>query len=197
MFLFIPYLWKNPLHVLQCLNTSHVLIYRWSGQKPKFIWLGLNTSHVLIYLNTWKQEKQVSASLNTSHVLIYLDKTVEFTRIPRGFKYISCSYLSRQSGTVGRRERSLNTSHVLIYQPLQSLTHAANLLFKYISCSYLSQRHRNGFLGCLGFKYISCSYLSSTDRMEIQQEEGLNTSHVLIYPTFLSLSLIQYTPFLL
>ena len=102
----------------------------------------------------------MSASLNTSHVLIYLDKTVEFTRIPRGFKYISCSYLSRQSGTVGRRERSLNTSHVLIYQPLQSLTHAANLLFKYISCSYLSQRHRNGFLGCLGFKYISCSYLS-------------------------------------
>ncbi len=118
MFLFIPYLWKNPLHVLQCLNTSHVLIYRWSGQKPKFIWLGLNTSHVLIYLNTWKQEKQVSASLNTSHVLIYLDKTVEFTRIPRGFKYISCSYLSRQSGTVGRRERSLNTSHVLIYRAL-------------------------------------------------------------------------------
>ena len=102
----------------------------------------------------------MSASLNTSHVLIYLDKTVEFTRIPRGFKYISCSYLSRQSGTVGRRERSLNTSHVLIYQPLQSLTHAANLLFKYISCSYLSWVAQIACKYVKWFKYISCSYLS-------------------------------------
>ena len=160
MFLFIPYLWKNPLHVLQCLNTSHVLIYRWSGQKPKFIWLGLNTSHVLIYLNTWKQEKQVSASLNTSHVLIYLDKTVEFTRIPRGFKYISCSYLSRQSGTVGRRERSLNTSHVLIYPVREAGFCLHNIKFKYISCSYLSELPWNYAWNVREFKYISCSYLS-------------------------------------
>ena len=142
------------------LNTSHVLIYRkynvWKRTRNEFKYIScsylsfyilpssiheisLNTSHVLIYRKPVFSSNIGIKSLNTSHVLIYLDKTVEFTRIPRGFKYISCSYLSRQSGTVGRRERSLNTSHVLIYQPLQSLTHAANLLFKYISCSYLSR----------------------------------------------------------
>ena len=116
MFLFIPYLWKNPLHVLQCLNTSHVLIY--------------------------------------------LDKTVEFTRIPRGFKYISCSYLSRQSGTVGRRERSLNTSHVLIYPVREAGFCLHNIKFKYISCSYLSELPWNYAWNVREFKYISCSYLS-------------------------------------
>ena len=120
MFLFIPYLWKNPLHVLQCLNTSHVLIYRWSGQKPKFIWLGLNTSHVLIYLNTWKQEKQVSASLNTSHVLIYLRVLNSIIVSDMKFKYISCSYLSADDWIWGGSVESLNTSHVLIYPKFRS-----------------------------------------------------------------------------
>ena len=102
----------------------------------------------------------MSASLNTSHVLIYLDKTVEFTRIPRGFKYISCSYLSRQSGTVGRRERSLNTSHVLIYPVRDAGFCLHNIKFKYISCSYLSELPWNYAWNVREFKYISCSYLS-------------------------------------
>ena len=102
----------------------------------------------------------MSASLNTSHVLIYLDKTVEFTRIPRGFKYISCSYLSRQSGTVGRRERSLNTSHVLIYPVREAGFCLHNIKFKYISCSYLSELPWNYAWNVREFKYISCSYLS-------------------------------------
>ena len=117
----------------------------------------------------------MSASLNTSHVLIYLDKTVEFTRIPRGFKYISCSYLSRQSGTVGRRERSLNTSHVLIY-------------LRKIGQKILE------FLG-LNTSHVLIYPLWA--EIGLERWCSLNTSHVLIYPTFLSLSLIQYTPFLL
>ena len=47
----------------------------------------------------------------------------------------------------------------------------------------------------LEFKYISCSYLSKSLFLSSFVGQCLNTSHVLIYPTFLSLSLIQYTPF--
>ena len=83
----------------------------------------------------WTYRKQ---NLNTSHVLIYR-KCIYRRGIVRGFKYISCSYLSHP-------EWHLQMS---IYQ------------FKYISCSYLSMVFLLPVVTDYLFKYISCSYLSN------------------------------------
>ena len=96
--------------------------------------------------------------LNTSHVLIY-PITGKIVRIQDGFKYISCSYLSKRN----------------IFRP------CGRYKFKYISCSYLSNKRRIDFGWFSRFKYISCSYLSSVMCPSKFQKYYLNTSHVLIY----------------
>ena len=59
-------------------------------------------------------------NLNTSHVLIY-QRVVIFGEYVLEFKYISCSYLSKQSEKQDRIKSYLNTSHVLIYPALPEL----------------------------------------------------------------------------
>ena len=54
----------------------------------------LNTSHVLIYHNNDAGEALLGKDLNTSHVLIYQSRKMEAHQ-SCGFKYISCSYLSK------------------------------------------------------------------------------------------------------
>ena len=54
----------------------------------------LNTSHVLIYPNNDAGEALLGKDLNTSHVLIYQSRKMEAHQ-SCGFKYISCSYLSK------------------------------------------------------------------------------------------------------
>ena len=105
------------------------------------------------------------SDLNTSHVLIYLYSTG--MSLSNGiFKYISCSYLS-----VGRNKT---------YQTCNQ--------FKYISCSYLSIEGKLNLKETGQFKYISCSYLSFKKITQRLCHYYLNTSHVLIYPTFLRTS---------
>ncbi len=96
-----------------------------------------NTSHVLIYQEKEKEDLHKPKHSNTSHVLIYRQAIFKAVNVANGFKYISCSYLSRQNylhnkctfhiqihlmflfiaeaAYSGAGETDSNTSHVLIY----------------------------------------------------------------------------------
>ena len=69
----------------------------------------------------------------------------------------------------------------------------ANNAFKYISCSYLSPAGYFYVHTAKKFKYISCSYLSNFSLALVYGNLDSNTSHVLIYPTVLTLSYIIKT----
>ncbi len=116
-----------------------------------------NTSHVLIYHGGDGQLIPVIRHSNTSHVLIYLSALNLISSFSPTFKYISCSYLSKE----------FDMKTYTIEE------------FKYISCSYLSRRpSRNKCLPSL-FKYISCSYLSE------YQNHTLETVDIQIHLMFL------------
>ena len=104
------------------------------------------------------------------------------------FKYISCSYLSNQMWLSVHNFQNLNTSHVLIYHANFNKDCWYVTLFKYISCSYLSGIDMDWNTTDFIFKYISCSYLSPCLPRSTMVSINLNTSHVLIYPTFLRTS---------
>ena len=143
------------------LNTSHVILYRSGLEYLHHNRLNLNTSHVILYLG--------QARLNTAAVV---------------FKYISCYSLS------GYAAYCLLIS-VFKYISCYSLSCSFKIIFfiiptfKYISCYSLSYDPKDRILSLLVFKYISCYSLSIQKRQGGYKIYYLNTSHVILYQTFL------------
>ena len=75
------------------------------------------------------------------------------------FKYISCSYSSKQCRQGASDFGNSNTSHVLIH-PAKNNKIGYDQKFKYISCSYSSYCCPYSIGALCKFKYISCSYSS-------------------------------------
>ena len=118
-----------------------------------------NTSHVLIYQRKLYKLEDVMFDSNTSHVLIYLEHQKTGGQLDE-FKYISCSYLSKDSKPDYKIISDSNTSHVLIYRSMKTESVMQgkiqiHLMFLFIAfCSSVAR-------SIWSFKYISCSYLSS------------------------------------
>ena len=186
MFLFIIF----PLTIFytnENSNTSHVLIYhqlRYENygyyEKFKYIscsYLSCSPPPLAQVISRFKY-------ISCSYLSILKGYWTFYWII---FKYISCSYLSRFPRELLNGARNSNTSHVLIYLNATVLLFCS-FTFKYISCSYLSVLiHCQGTAGSK-FKYISCSYLSSICSWNSWRGHNSNTSHVLIYPGVVSVS---------
>ena len=101
MLLFIITPEHESAKLLQCFNTSHVVIYPIAANSAITLSCGFNTSHVVIY--------QI---------------ILEIIQPLYGFQYISCCYLSQldlnQAQVCGR----FNTSHVVIYRKRKKIRKA-------------------------------------------------------------------------
>ena len=106
MLLFIITLEHESAKLLQCFNTSHVVIYL--------------KIEIVIH--------RIYARFNTSHVVIYLKPFLYSGRGQNLFQYISCCYLSSIEFKIGDCVCSFNTSHVVIYQILSISSCLTNLI---------------------------------------------------------------------
>ena len=102
------------------------------------------------------------------------------------FKYISCSYLSKELEKATEQIKNSNTSHVLIY-PKKTLEIQSKKINSNTSHVLIYHECLEYEIEIEEFKYISCSYLS-TGRVIINiRLIDSNTSHVLIYRLHLRL----------
>ena len=96
------------------------------------------------------------------------------------FKYISCSYLSREILTYRYIKGNSNTSHVLIYRRKEK-GKEVNAEFKYISCSYLSTGGSRYCKASLIQIHLMFLFIPEPELKGFRCSHS-NTSHVLIYP---------------
>ena len=74
MLLFIITPEHESAKLLQCFNTSHVVIYLVHSIREIFCSVCFNTSHVVIYRAFEDFEEFGETGFNTSHVVIYRSK---------------------------------------------------------------------------------------------------------------------------
>ena len=97
------------------------------------------------------------------------------------FKYILCSYLSREDLPERAEDNDLNTSYVLIYQSKFFRLSIRIFKFKYILCSYLSEsvKYFQALMFDLNTSYVLI-YRWRRGGFSFYSTD-LNTSYVLIY----------------
>ena len=158
--------------ILDCFNTSHVVVYltcllKLSLSKPRF-----NTSHVVVYPEMILHLEHIDISFNTSHVVVYLE-TYSSNLVESMFQYISCcslsdffyltshtiiwfQYISCCSLSILILQclilfHCFNTSHVVVYPATELGMSPQGVRFQYISCCSLSR---------MSLYNISCSWVS-------------------------------------
>ena len=112
----------------------------------------------------------VNAKYLTKWILKFKYISCYYSSVPLGwcitiyflFKYISCYYSSSDI----------------------SSTHSKSPTFKYISCYYSSTAVSIAIISLCAFKYISCYYSSKLKEEQEKSKQHLNTSHVIIHPTY-------------
>ena len=77
-----------------CFNTSHVVVYRYSGSSGLFPLCSFNTSHVVVYPTGSSSSDTYYTCFNTSHVVVYQPDNAIIIPLT-SFQYISCCSLSR------------------------------------------------------------------------------------------------------
>ena len=153
----------RPTQFIEChSNTSHVLIYPFMALPPG------NPQGIQIHLMfLFIQHHRTPEHRRTPFKYIscsYLSKNLRDVQAKCiKFKYISCSYLSIKASKNGSVYFDSNTSHVLIYQVLQGYQ---NMIGRNSNTSHVLIYPLQGLTAAgayLEFKYISCSYLSDME----------------------------------
>ena len=86
--------------------------------------------------------------------------------------------------------RNFNTSHVVVYHALNGMRLISIFPFQYISCCSLSHMTHTKWVDSTIFQYISCCSLSANGATERMAKTNFNTSHVVVYLTLFTLSVL-------
>ena len=112
---YLSYLMKSVKIVLNCFNTSHVVIYRKKNTSNSIGNLCFNTSHVVIYQEKNKRDKNMYK-----------------------FQYISCCYLSQHLTLFLPIIYVVSIHLMLLFIATEEEQTVTEQAFQYISCCYLS-----------------------------------------------------------
>ena len=182
-------------------NTSHVIVYRYSGTGTghcRFIQIHL----MLLFIIIASVSKNRCTYSNTSHVIVYREEGLPFGKPLYLFKYISCYCLSY---TAPEAEGAFyafkyiscyclswsasfslsycvnsNTSHVIVYRNIQCITDLTRKIQIHLMLLFIRQRSRKSaeypsIQIHLMLLFISSSSCTASARL------NSNTSHVIVY----------------